>query len=103
MVVNDHDEANEMMNRMETSVTIVKQVFKGVEIPPALSSTTADSPVITKSAITQGGDLSISFNKEITIPPMFFNLTSENEGPSYFNLTLIVNEANLKALADEIA
>jgi hypothetical protein len=56
---------------------------------------TSDSPIITKSKFDRAGLADIYFNKDVLVPSFFFNLTSENEGPKYFNVTLIVNEANL--------
>jgi hypothetical protein len=64
---------------------------------------TLDSPIITKSSSDLGGEISIQFDKEIVIPDLFMNLTSDNDGPSYFNITLVVNEANLAAFAEDLA
>jgi len=36
------------------------------------------------------------FNQKIVLPQTFYNLTSENEGPSFFIVTLNINEQNIK-------
>ena len=35
------------------------------------------------------------------LPQLFYNLTSENEGPSFFNVTLVINEENMKLIQFE--
>jgi len=57
---------------------------------------TSSSPVITKTSITSGGLGEIRFDRDIFIEPEVYNLTSENDGPKYFNLTLIVNPDNVE-------
>jgi hypothetical protein len=42
----------------------------------------------------------IEFNHDILLPQNIYNLTSENGGWEYFNVTLVVHEANLKEYAE---
>ena len=44
----------------------------------------------------------IVFDQDIMLPKVFYNLTSENEGPTFFNVTLEVNEENIKNLGLEL-
>ena len=58
------------------------------------------SPVILKSAISLGGTATIEFSRDIYLPKDIYNLTSENGGWKYFNITFVVHEANLQEYAE---
>lgn len=59
---------------------------------------TEDSPVIIKSDFSAEGKMSLSFSKQVQLPDGITGLTSENEGPEVFNITLIVHELNRREL-----
>ncbi len=81
----------------------MSQKFQGYQVPVNEKATVnTESPVITKSFFSQGGTAKIEFNHDILIPQDIYNLTSENGGWTYFNLTLVVHEANLKEYAESI-
>ena len=61
---------------------------------------TKESPVILKSALLMEGTATIEFNRDIYLPKDIYNLTSENGGEKYFNVTLVIHEANLEAYAE---
>ena len=44
----------------------------------------------------------IVFDQDIMLPKIFYNFTSENEGPTFFNVTLEVNQENIKNLGIEL-
>jgi hypothetical protein len=79
----------------------VSQKFKGYQVPVNEKATVnEESPVITKLVFSQGGTAQIEFNHDILLPQNIYNLTSENGGWEYFNVTLVVHEANLKEYAE---
>jgi hypothetical protein len=58
------------------------------------------SPFISKSEILQDGTAAIHFSRDILLPQDIYNLTSKNGGWKYFNVTLVVHEANLQEYAE---
>lgn len=61
---------------------------------------TGNSPITTKSEMTRSGQAKISFDKYVLVPTTLYNLTSENEGPEFFEVTLKVNDLNKQAFQD---
>jgi hypothetical protein len=61
---------------------------------------TQESPVILKSVLLMEGTAKIEFNRDIYLPKEIYNLTSENGGEKYFNVTLVMHEANLEEYAE---
>jgi hypothetical protein len=79
---------------------VIAQKFQGVSILNETDTNvpSGEQPTIVKSFVNKGGLSSIVFNQEIVLPQFFYNLTSENEGPSFFNVTLVINEENIKLI-----
>ena len=46
------------------------------------------------------GTATIEFSRDIFVPKEIYNMTSENGGYKYFNVTFVVHEANLEAYAE---
>lgn len=80
----------------DITINVVPQTFKGEIILPKVLERTDESPTLKTSKITMVGDLELLFDKYILLPPLFSNLTSENEGSLYFKTELIVHEENLR-------
>jgi hypothetical protein len=54
--------------------------------------------VIARANISQVGIMNITFDKPVKLPAAIFNLTSENDGPRFFNISFIPNPVNLQQL-----
>jgi hypothetical protein len=61
---------------------------------------TADSPTITEAKIVFQRYVNIKFSRPVIVPPVVLNLTSENDGPLFFEIKTIVDPKNLKSLQE---
>lgn len=52
---------------------------------------------------SRGGESTIIFDQDVLLPKIFYNLTSENEGPTFFNVTLEISEENILNLGLDLA
>ena len=96
-VARDNDKKSSRECSFEVTINIMASRFAGVDINAWPTDIKLDdtSPVILSSSANNGGLVKVNFDQDILVPEMIYNLTSENEGPSYFNLTLIIDPSNL--------
>ena len=84
------------MTVTKTVKIIVKaQDFEGVIKIVDEDPITIKVPDIKKFDVTSAGIISLTFDQDLIFPDRLYELTSSNEGPSYFNVKLEVNKFNL--------
>ena len=52
--------------------------------------------MLKETKVSKAGTIGLIFDKDLIFPSRIYDLSSSNEGPTYFNITLEVNIANLK-------
>jgi hypothetical protein len=94
----DNDKKSPMTLEQQIVINVIAQKFQAIFNTNETTTNVfiGEPPTIIKSFINHGGLSSIVFSQKIVLPQIFYNLTSENEGPSFFNVTLIINEENIK-------
>ena len=98
LVITDNDKNTPLESTQTVEIFVVSQKFQGVEIPAVPNAVvTNESPLIVDSKINLVGETTIKFNRAIELPEKFYELTSDNDGPVYFNVTLVVHPDNLLA------
>jgi len=96
-VINDNDPKEPMNFSFKVKIEVVAKKFEGVvQKSVSKSFEQPTGPKVIKASIDAAGNVNINFSKNILVPSTFYNLTSENEGPTYFNVTLIVAPQNLE-------
>lgn len=97
----DNDAISPMSIQKTVQIFVKAQQFEAVEIMKDLEPIIGQQPVLVKTEVDESGKFSFMFDMELLYPDQMYELTSENEGSTYFRCTLQIDKANLAEDGEE--